>query len=100
VKHLKLTTQDNSTIAAILAEALIKCGVSQVKVTHEQLHDLDFRHVTISVTEDPNTEVYIIRLRDRRHDTDYAEYEIIEEYKTIEEPVPQPKLLLPPEAHT
>lgn len=90
--ELRKQLSDNHTLVCILAEALVAHGVSEIRVTTEQAMDFKFRHVTITITDDLNCDAWVIRLRDRRHETNYAEYEIVKDPEVL----PTATKLLPP----
>lgn len=91
-KHNEMVMKDSHTLCQLLAEALLDHGVSELAVSEELVYDLAARHVTITVTREMTTDQWIIRLRDRKHAVQYAEYEIVKEPEVL----PPGQRLLPP----
>lgn len=91
-KHNETAMANSHTLCQLLAEALLDHGVSTIRVHEETVYDLAAHHVTIMTYRDPETDSWIIQLRDRKHQSEYVEYEIVKDPEVL----PPPQRLLPP----
>lgn len=91
-KHNEIAMADSHTLCQLLAEALLDHGVSTIRVHEETVYDLAARHITIMTYRDPENDTWVISLRDRKHQSEYVEYEIVKDPEVL----PPPQRLLPP----